>query len=59
MMDERVEGVLRGCGLVRHAEAMRRERISWDALMELEEPDLVSLGLTLGKSFLVSSYRSA
>ncbi len=46
--DERVEEVLSGCGLFRHAEAFRRERVSWDALMELEEPDLVTLGLSLG-----------
>ncbi len=43
-----MEEVLSGCGLFRHAEAFRRERVSWDALMELEEPDLVTLGLSLG-----------
>jgi hypothetical protein len=46
--DEKVEGVLSGCGLSRHADSFRRERITWDALMELEEADLTSLGLTLG-----------
>lgn len=56
--DEKVEEVLSGCGLSRHAESFRRERITWDALMELEEADLTELGLTIGPHFNLHMRRS-